>query len=268
MSRPTADQANEELDRLRDELVALKATLVERETALAKAALIEAARLEAAEERWRQQSASALAEVTARCEAAEALLAQLREEAARPRATADDPWLPKGAGRWSGFEQDSLAMANEHRESTIVLRPGPIGADALLGEERDAPRRRAMRGMFVAATLGVLAIAAYSAMALPENLWKRIYESDQQRAAPVAGSPASKTADAAQRFAIVVRDVNLRTSPSNTAAIVRTLPHGSKVATIEKRGNWMLVQSEDRPNIHRSEGWVYGSFLKTELATR
>src|SRR6185295_363243 len=97
-------QQDDEVLRLREEVTALKSTLADREMALAKAALEaeesrsrwqqesqaallkaeqawmahEAARLAAAEAQWREQSALALAEVTARCEAGEAVLAQLK----------------------------------------------------------------------------------------------------------------------------------------------------------------------------------------------
>src|SRR5262245_3569713 len=105
------DQAKGELDRLHRELAALKATLADRETALANAALDaqrsyerwqqesrqalldaerawkadEAVRFAAAQAQWQQQSADALAEATARREAAERNLAQLGREAARER---------------------------------------------------------------------------------------------------------------------------------------------------------------------------------------
>ena len=67
-------------------------------------------------------------------------------------------------------------------------------------------------------------------------------------------------------MAVVVRDVNVRASPSNAAAVVSTLARGAKVATIERRGNWTLVQiGGDSRNIKPRRGWVYGSFLRDEV---
>jgi hypothetical protein len=285
-------QADEELRCLREEVIALKVSLADRETALAKAALhaeqthkrwheeshaAEAIRLAAAEERWRQQSANALAEVTARCEAAEALLAQLREEAARARNdVVRDGLLAKRSNYETEFEQSFLSMESEPgQESRIVLRPDRIGvADDPFEDGLRESQTHPARAVFVSLFLAVLAITSYASIeSLPQNFLfpfkVAISGSDPtagRSGAPNAAAPVQST-NVTQQVAVVVRDVNVRANPSNTAPVVATLPHGLKVATMERRGNWTLVNTKgDGRNIAR-EGWVYSSFLKGESST-
>jgi hypothetical protein len=44
---------------------------------------------------------------------------------------------------------------------------------------------------------------------------------------------------------VVVHGVNVHVSPLPGAEIVSTLPRGLKVAMIEQRGQWTLVEIED-----------------------
>src|SRR5262245_51465926 len=178
---PIGDQAEGELYRLRRELAALKETLADRETALANAALDaqqsrerwqqeiqhalsdaeqawkaeEAARFAAAEAQWRQQSADAVAEATARDEAAELKVEQLgrdaeliadaasteatapyeatepmAEQQARATESIADAAAPKATKPAAKFE-DFISQAQSERvhraqEARIVLRPDRI----------------------------------------------------------------------------------------------------------------------------------------------
>jgi len=295
------DQADGELGRLRDELTALKAILADRETELAKAALEaerdhvrwqeseaalssaaqawradEAARLAATEEQWREQYAGALAEATARCEAAEGALAHLRDEAARERNDIVGSGLSvRRVNRETEFEPVVSATESErgHGTEKIVLRPTRIGAAETLEQGRRASWPHPIRHVFVAASLGVLAITAYFSIGpfLPQ-MWPSNLTAVNRgvslipSGAPATSPPPIPTNVAAQSMAIAVRDVNVRASPSNAAAVVSTLARGAKVATIERRGNWTLVQIEgDSRNIKPQRGWVYGSFLRDEV---
>jgi len=293
------DQAEGELHRLRRELTGLKATLADRETALAKAALDaqlardrwqqelsaaektwkaeEAAQLAAAEAQWRQQSASALAEVTARCEAAELMLEELSQEAARERNDFIGGGVSaKRANRETEFEQVISATGTErgHRtkESNIVIRTNRIWGAEAVEQRRRASRKYPILGVVAAASLGILAIAVYSSIgpllqSRPSNfavVTSGLSPIPGGSVVPVASSPPTST-NVPQDMAVVVREVNVRASPSNTATVVSTLQRGLKVARIEQRGSWALVQIEgaDR-NTRPRQGWVYGSFLKKE----
>jgi hypothetical protein len=247
----------------------------------------EAARLAAAEAKWREQSASALAEATARCEAGEAMLAQLKEAAAQERSTpAGERLWEARVDRESGFEQ----AEREQRAQEIVIRPHRIG------EGTAAPRRAAkklpVRDVFVAASLAVLAVAAYSSYSnigpfVPQGLRTDIERAREGivrgvasmpgRASAVVATPAPPPVPAksvappppAPRMALVVRDVNLRDNPSNESTVISTLARGVKVATIEKRGNWTLVQVDANSKSAKTQlGWVYGSFLKEDAAQK
>ena len=50
---------------------------------------------------------------------------------------------------------------------------------------------------------------------------------------------------AGQHMLVVVHGVNVHVSPLPGAEIVSTLPRGLKVAMIEQRGQWTLVEIED-----------------------
>jgi len=250
-----------ELHRLRDELTALKATLAEREMALAKAALEAeqarerwqqetqaelrkaeqawmarvASRFAEAEAKWRKQSGRALADATARCEAAEAVLEQLKRESSR---------------------DDVFARTAEPIE-----------------EEPRKPRANLLRDVLIVAALVALAVTAYPSIEpfLPQS-WQSGIASVTSDPGPIAGdsgtsaaAPATSSNVAARHSAVVLRDVNVRAGPSATAKVVSTLRQGLRVLVIEQRGGWTSVQIVgDNASTKPLEGWVYGSFLRVE----
>ena len=178
------DQSDDELSDLRRELTELKVALASRETALEKAAFDvqqardqwqrelwsseqawkteEAARLEAAEARWRAQFESALAEMTARCEAAELMLERTRQEARHEPL--GDGGLAEHANRTIALQQfistPETKSEDETRESKIVIRTNRAWAAQAIEHKRRAPRKY-NRGIVVAASLGLSAAAAY-----------------------------------------------------------------------------------------------------------
>jgi hypothetical protein len=247
-------QAESELDRLYAELDTLKATLADREAALAKAALDAqeardrwqeqlAARVAAAQAQSRQQSArSALAEVTAACEAAEQTLEEPGQEQARQDLLFGRPAVAQPADRVSATLQDTP------RESNIVIRTNRVWAAEAVeaaDQTRRASKKHALFGVVAAASLVVLAITSL---------------------ATTSGSPVRS--GSSQDLAVALRDVNVRAAPSTEAKIVSMLPRGVKVATIEERGSWHLIRIEGAGrDTQPRQGWVNASFLKRE-ATR
>ena len=314
-AKSARNQSEEEHRRLRDELAALQASLAERQTAPAPSGLDieqarqswareaqdqlqkaekawkagEAARSAAAEAQWQKQSASALAEVTARCEAAEAALAQTKALAARERdqaAHTEDSDLYKElamlrakladretklAKLRSGTDDTSRRNA---LESKIVIQPNRM-RDALktLEQERQpSAKRGALRDICVAAALAVSAVLLYPSIEpfLPES-WRSniavitggLEPTHGKSEAPLETSPPPAPDTAAKRMAIVIRDVNLRAGPSTAEATISTLAQGLSVAVLEQRGNWTLIQIEKENNATQPvQGWVFNSFLK------
>jgi hypothetical protein len=255
------EQGESELRRLRDEHAAVQASLSERDRELAelrsaaeqerdrrfqgseaavtkaKAAweATSATRLAAAEAQWQKQSARALGETTARAEAAEAALARERAQSARER-------------------NDANVRANPTRRER--------------GEDRETPKKRgALRDIFLVAALAVVAIMAYPSIApfLPQSVRSNI---DAVTGPIVAFSRPESVSPPdvyEQHLAVVVRDVNVRANPSTTGAVISTLVRGTKVTTLEQRGNWTLVQIEGGSgNAKPRQGWVFGSYLKDE----
>ena len=63
-----------------------------------------------------------------------------------------------------------------------------------------------------------------------------------------------------QRSATVLQTANVRSAPSMSGAVIRTLTKGSAVYASRAEGNWLLVQERDGSAI----GWVYAPLLKFE----
>jgi hypothetical protein len=189
---------DDEVCRLRRELTALKVALADRETALARTALDaqqvrdrwqrelsnaenawkaeEAVRLAAAEAQWREQFESALAEVTARCEAAELMLARSAREAAdEPNEALDRDYLGERANRATELQQiiSAPAVEGEGRteESNIVIRNNRVWAAQAIEQRRRASRENATRSIVAAALLGVFAVAAYAGIEALLQSW-------------------------------------------------------------------------------------------------
>jgi uncharacterized protein YgiM (DUF1202 family) len=82
--------------------------------------------------------------------------------------------------------------------------------------------------------------------------------------AAAVGSPAPAAPHIAdQRMAVLIHGANVRAGPSGNAEVISALQAGAKVATVEQRGNWTLVQMDgESGNAKPRQGWVYRSFLK------
>jgi len=191
----------DEVCRLRSELTALKVAFSDRETALARAALDaqqardrwqrelsnaqnawkaeEAVRLAAAEAQWREQFESALAEVTARCEAAELMLARpARAAADEPNEAFDRDYLAERANRATELQQIISAPAAEGEgrteESNIVIRNNRVWAAQAIEQRRRASRENATRSIVAAALLGLFAVAGYAGIEALLQSWPQL----------------------------------------------------------------------------------------------
>jgi hypothetical protein len=246
------NQAESELDRLQRELHALKATLADRETALAKAALDAreargrwqeelASRLAAAESEWRQHSATAFADVAAAQPGSD-------HDAEEQPLAEQHSHIEAGADQVSAAVATSATLADTTQESNIVIRTNRVWAEAVeaADDTRRASRQHALFGVVAAASLAILAITAMATTG----------------GRPVEGSTS-------QDFAVALSGVNVRSGPSTVAKVISTLPRGVKVATIEERGSWTLVQFEDAGrDAAPRKGWVHGSLLKRQPSPR
>jgi chromosome segregation ATPase len=289
-------QAAEELRSLNDQLAA---TIADREAALAKAgretervraqgredlqaALAkaqareagEAARLAAAEAKWREQSGAALQEATARYQAAEGMLTQQRLQADRTRSDAVGGSI-KPSGATFGAGGGSFGARVAHRETEHVQTPMPSRAELGLGTQDgkvvlrpnrimvqqvdDRPRRRrAGRDVAAVAVLAAVVVVAYPTIQplLPHDVRAAIGRAPGS--APSVSAPSSP----AQRSALVTAEVNLRSGPSRNAGVITTLPRGMNVTVIDGRGDWMLVEVEGDARAGQRQGWVFGSFVQ------
>jgi hypothetical protein len=127
-------------------------------------------------------------------------------------------------------------------------------------DSRPPRKGSSFRDVIVVASIAIIAIFAYPRIEpfLPET-WR-------SNIAAILGGLAPSPNPIAQGSASVVSDVNLRVEPSTTAEIITTLPRGLKVTTIERRGDWMLVQVEGNSgNARPQRGWVFGSFLISDV---
>jgi hypothetical protein len=178
------DQAEDEVSDLRRQLMALKVALAGRETALEKAAFDaqqaraqwqrelsnaeqawkaeEAARLVAAQALWRAQFENAFAEMTARCEAAELMLEQLRRDAHGESFRGSD--LAKRTNRKIELQHNISAPETEGEDRTqvsnIVIRTNRAWAAQASGQKRGGSRKYD-HWIVAAASLGLSAAAAY-----------------------------------------------------------------------------------------------------------
>jgi len=263
------------------------------ESALAKAEQTwqtnEAARVTAAMEEGRKQSSTAVAEATARCEAAEAVIAQLKEA-----HTAQAQEVQAQAAQQAQAREAAAAVAKPlSREPMLARSPafeGEVRTERgkivlhknRITEAAEQPPTKShlVRDIFVVAALAVLAISAYSNIGtLSQSLQSNVTAvadklgPDPGPAAkpvtpppppPPAPAPAVSKA-APQRIAVVVSDVKVHANPQSDGAAVTALRAGSKVTMLERRGNWVSVQIEgDGPNAKPVKGWIFGTFLKDE----
>ena len=221
----------------------------------------DAAWLAAAEAEWRKKHSGSLAEATARYEAAEGALAQIRIRA-------------KDDGRVHQ-ELAATRVALATRESELAdMRlklglPGETGeidaddaaADAPVPEQPPPPYSRA----FIASVIAAACLFAAMIVFYP-SVEALIFGAPAMRAqsAPQPNTvPPPDPVVVEQHIATLTRDAKLRAAPSLAAKVVATLPHGASVSVVELRGKWTLVRAGGEPGkAEPAQGWVTQSLLK------
>jgi len=301
------DQGDGELRRLRDECARMQAGLADREAELAQMRAAaeqarerwqretqgtllqaerawkadESARFAASEAQWRKQSARALAEATARYEAAETALAQMRIKNKGPRDTRDNVEANRLRNELAAVQTALLARETELAYARSAMgqsreRPTPETKIVLRttrgwgAGERMEPKpparagRRPTRDIVLAACVVVAAILLYPWIEplVPES-WRSNIAAITAGNEPIAPAESLSHAPPQEHMALVVRGANLRAGPSATAPVISTLQRGLQVATLEQRGNWMLVQiGGENGKTQPRRGWVFSTFLK------
>lgn len=285
------DEADREIQRLRDEHAAAQTALATREAELAQA------RLEAKQmrESWRQEANAVVSKAKSAWEAGEAarltdVEAQWRAQltkavaAARAETTRDHgkemelQWLRK---KVSALEETlaerEQALVNarlmdgrndDHasRGSRIVIRTSRQWSAAEPSQEdRPAGAHHYRRDAVIAACVVASAIFFYPAILpyVPQGVLNQFSlarsgtggTSSTITRRTTAPAPITKSPDA-----VVLRDVNVRAGPSPTAAIVSTVRQGVKVSTLKQQGRWTFVRIGGKTQSLR--GWVFNSFLK------
>jgi hypothetical protein len=264
--------ANEaELRQLREELAASQAALADRKAALVRAGMAieqtrerwqnemeatlakakaewktdQAARLAAVEAQWQEKTAKALAEANARGSGMD--LRNLREELAAMQATLWERDIELAVARAAREEERKPITPEE----AIVLTPDRIG-ELPNTNAKPAPRAkfRTIRDIAAAAALAASAMVSYPHIAAFLS-------------GPEATSTAAEDAsDADANMAVVNHAANVRVDASGSAAVIATLPRGTKVAVLEKRGAWTQVRIADEiGKTEPKQGWVATSFL-------
>lgn len=204
----------------------------------------EASRRTATEAQLRKETAGALAHATARYEAAEAALAQIRVR------------TPASNGRIEN-ELQALRASLEVRESELAEARAVIEQLRGDGTPVATDSRRYVRDAIVAACVGVVAVLLYIVV---EPL---VFE----RAPPPPPVQATVTAPVtapAPAFPLgsVTREAKLRAEPAATAEVIATVAKGRDVFMLERREKWVRVQVEGGKPI---EGWMRETSVKEKV---
>ena len=241
----TRDQADKELHRVREDLAAAQAALKERGAGEAPQ--------ESPTREAHESLQKALAEATQRCEAAEKALARWKAHTARQQKTVAN------AGDPAKFKDFAGSRAKSEDGAELPVRG-------------HGTRGGAIRDVLFATSLAILAITLYPSFApfLPERLRTNI-DLVASGIQPMLGhsvpAPASVVpaapAVAAQKTAVVIRDTQLRATPSPAAEIVSTLKSGLEAVIVQERGDWTLVRIDGEAG-QGAQGWVQTSFLKAD----
>jgi len=293
------EQGNKsEFGRPHAELAAVQATLADREAELAEAH----AAIEQARERWQQELEAALSNEKKVWESREierlvAAKAQWQEKSSKALAAA------RAESEGARDTANAIEVRRLHAECTalqavVAAREAELSQiqaaaerDRELGAEnthivltRDRIRNRVEEEELKAPAQshllrdGILATClALSVVVFYPRIEAFIYGSPAPISSPGpedTGAPAGSAvpsvapgspsrAAAEQPTAVVIHAANVRTGPSGGSDVIATLQLGVKVAIIEQRGSWTLIQTSSESNAKPQQGWVYSSFLKS-----
>jgi hypothetical protein len=139
-------------------------------------------------------------------------------------------------------------------------------------EVEEKASRHVGRDLVVVMILAVLVVAGGIRFA-PESWWAAIMPAstqDQMEPAKPHAAPAAQTVEEAPALPemVVIRSGNLRSGPAKTADTLATLPKGTKVVMVERHGNWVHVQRASQDARHRAlNGWMFSTFLSDMAGT-
>jgi hypothetical protein len=276
--------ADREADRieLQDQFESLRQKSLADIAAVKEAAELRASeKLKTAEAEWREKAARSMAELTARCQAAETALAAARADGSgNPDA---DAYV-----RSLNLEIKSLQTALVDREAELAgahvsleqMRLGittaapaahwkPLPSLAM----RDAPEQKPAEShlvrdvfiVFVLVLAGFLSLPRIESL-LPDDLRAQIASligpsdtTGQEAAAPAPLAPPPPPKPV-YPVATVARSVNMRAQPAVGAAVIANLKRGAEVAILERNGNWDRVQISGADG-KVQQGWVFGSYV-------
>jgi hypothetical protein len=275
-SRAAAERAHPEAEvtALQEQLEQLRRTK-EAEIAAAKeaAALEAAAKLKAAQAQWQDNAARSMAEVTARCQAAEEALASAgnteTDHAAVRQLNHDISSLQKSLAEREAHLEQALTRLEELR----LAKPAPSPADAwhpLSNQAVDAAREEPQESDHLWRDALIVFFAVMGAVLF----WPRVeealmtagvLEAPVQRQAIIPPAPAPPPSPKPQHpTAIVARGVNLRAEPMTSGAVLASLKSGMAVAILGQNGNWDQVEVAGADG-KTQQGWVYNSYLAASV---
>jgi hypothetical protein len=245
---------------------------------------IVAERLVATEAEWEKRTATLLAEITTRCNAAE--LALKSKDVNNSKGEAEDHYVLD-----LNREIKTLRSTLVEREVSIAklqvsleqiqAQPEPTNAtpswrplsnkaisvtpDRL---QHDGGRHHLLRDVAIVVVLAVFSVFMFPRIygLLPDRIrWQienvgGLINQNQSMIASTSSSNSTATPRVQHPIATVARSVNVRAQPSADAAVISTLKRGAQVAVTERRGNWAGVEiSLIGGKVQK--GWVYGSYL-------
>jgi len=275
---PVTNHENE-LNQLRSEFEVQRMEMAAQIAAIKAAAAVRSAeRMQSAQAEWQQSAAKERAEITARCETAEAALVAARGNT----QTAEMDEYVRGLNREIKSLQATLvdreaALAQAHasleqmrfgaaRETPALPRLshprmsfGPTNQTQ--GDKADSHLVRDVVIVFAVVMAAVLLFPQFETVTPSDHSWHIETAGGPSQDAPKPATSAPLT-PAAMKYptATILREVNLRTLPSVSADVLASLKSGTQIAILENRGNWDRVQIAGEGGTVQ-QGWVYHSYL-------
>jgi hypothetical protein len=225
----------------------------------------EASRLAAAEAAWKKRSTRELADATARFEAAERALAQLRIRNSA-RDASDNTEIARLRDELAALQSSAAESSNNPwtgaaEDTRIVLRTNKDWDNLAQARTAKSRRKGAAAGMLVAALLAAAAFTLYvgTQVLVPQfsmqGLSTLVTTNGPETAATVKAAPEpDKTPKV-----VLTHGANLREGPNTTTPVISSLPKGAEVIPGEQRGKWTQVRIADG-----HQGWVFTEFLQPQ----
>ncbi len=236
-------------------------------------------RLKAAESRWQEKSAHAIAEVEAKCAALEAALARVDNTQAT-RSHEDDAYIRDLNREVKELREALVDRETELARAHVYLEdmrrrvempqahsPDPTRAAA---EERENSEEQ-KKSHLARDVLILVAVVSLAVFLLPGNMdmlpanvkWQITrYTGITFPTAHVIQTvePAAAAPKDSRSVSVVLRTVNMRAEPSTSGDVTTTLRPDTKVTVLETQGNWVHVELSGEGDAPQ-QGWVYSSFI-------